>query len=128
MSSAGLSRTLPPQTMQPPSRSTTRRMAVTSRSTGAIVSIASAVPAGEVIALDDVFGIVSPAAATMATTSGVVRFAGSPPTLCLSTMTGPGQDSRSPAASIASVSAAVSETSGLCAEKPVMNAASCTSE
>jgi len=83
-SSAGLRVSAPPQTRQPPSRSTTRRMAVTSRSTRVSVSITSAVPAGDVIARDDVFGIVSPAAATMATTIGVVRLPGRPPTQCLS--------------------------------------------
>ncbi len=47
----------------------------------------SAVPAGEVIALDDVFGMVSPNAATIGTIIKVVRFPGKPPTQCLSTTT-----------------------------------------
>ena len=71
MSSAGLRRTAPPQTMQPDSCSTTRLIDGRSRSTGAIVSIVSAVPAGDVIARDDVLGIVSPCAATTETTIGV---------------------------------------------------------
>ena len=57
MSSAGLRRTLPPQTMQPPSRSTTRRIAARSSATGAITSMVSAVPAGDVMAREDVFGM-----------------------------------------------------------------------
>ena len=48
----------------------------------------SAVPAGEVIARDELFGIGSPLAATTATTIGVVRLPGNPPTLCLSATTG----------------------------------------
>src|SRR3546814_265874 len=59
MSSAGLRRTLPPQTMQPPSRSTTRRIAARSSATGAMTSMVSAVPAGDVIAREDVFGMFS---------------------------------------------------------------------
>ena len=56
----------------------------------------SAVPAGEVIARDDVFGMMTPAAVTIGTTMSVVRFPGRPPTLCLS-MTGERpQSSRSP--------------------------------
>jgi hypothetical protein len=39
--------------MHPPSRSTTRSMFAMSRSTGAMVSIVSAVSAGDVIARDD---------------------------------------------------------------------------
>ena len=67
-----------------------------SSSTGASVSIMSAVPAGEVMAREEVLGIVSPAAATMATTSGVVRLPGSPPTQCLSTIGVRPQSMRSP--------------------------------
>ena len=108
MSSAGLSLTAPPHTTQPPSRSTTRRMAAVSRSTGAMVSMVSAVPAGDVIARDEVFGIMRPSEATIATMIGVVRFPGSPPTQCLSTMMPAGHLSRSPASTIAWVSARIS--------------------
>ena len=52
----GLRPTEPPQTMHPPSCSTTRRIAALSRVTGASVSMVSAVPAGDVIARDEVFG------------------------------------------------------------------------
>ena len=48
----------------------------------------SAVPAGEVIARDDVFGIVRPCAATIGTTIIDVRFPGIPPMQCLSTTIG----------------------------------------
>ena len=55
-------------------------------STSAIASITSAVPAALVIALEDVFGIVSPAAAQIETMIGVVLFPGTPPIECLSTI------------------------------------------
>ena len=66
------------------------------------------VPEGDVIAREDVFGMVRPAAATMGTTMSVVRFPGSPPTQCLSATTGAGQLRRSPTSIIARVSAIVS--------------------
>ena len=84
MSSAGLKPIAPPQIRHPPSLLTTSRIFNTLKSTLVMVSIVSAVPAGEVMALDDVFGMMSPASATIATTIGVVRFPGMPPTLCLS--------------------------------------------
>ncbi|OIQ63322.1 hypothetical protein GALL_551360 [mine drainage metagenome] len=68
----------------------------------------SAVPAGEVIARDDVLGMVRPKAVTMATTIGVVRLPGKPPTECLSTTIPAGQVKRSPASTIARVRATVS--------------------
>ena len=63
------------------------------RFTGQRVSTRSAVPAGEVMAREEVLGIVYPAAATMGTTSMLVLSPGMPPTLCLSRM-GPGPKSR----------------------------------
>ncbi len=60
----------------------------------------SAVPAGDVIAREEVFGIQTPWAATIATTIGVVRFPGSPPTQCLSTTTSRSQPSCSPTATM----------------------------
>ncbi|MBA7650434.1 hypothetical protein ES703_58239 [subsurface metagenome] len=54
-------------------------------STQAIVSITSAVPAALVIALEEFFGIISPAEAHIATIIGVVLFPGTPPIECLST-------------------------------------------
>ena len=108
MSSAGLSLTAPPHTTHPPSRSTTRRMAAVSSSTGAMVSMVSAVPAGDVIARDEVFGIIRPSDATIATMIGVVRLPGSPPALCLSTTMPAGHRSRSPTSTIAWVSARIS--------------------
>lgn len=78
MSSAGLSLIAPPQTMHPPCSSTTLWMSAAASSTGAIVPVVSAVPAGEVRAREDVFGIVSPSAAVtgavIGAMIGVVRF------------------------------------------------------
>jgi hypothetical protein len=54
--------------------------------TSASVAIVSAVPDGLVIARDDVFGMVSPSAVTIGTTTIVVRLPGTPPIECLSTM------------------------------------------
>ena len=51
-----------------------------------MTSIVSAVPAGDVIAREDVFGMVRPRKAQIATTMGVVRLPGKPPTQCLSAM------------------------------------------
>ena len=82
----------------------------------------SAVPAGEVIARDDVLGMVSPAATTMETTSGVVRLPGRPPTECLSTINGRPHDRRSPTAIIARVSAPVSAVFSRSPAQAVMNA------
>lgn len=128
MSSAGLSRTEPPQTMQPPVRSTTRRMLGTSRFTGASTSIVSAVPAGEVMAREEVLGIVRPQAATMGTTSRVVRLPGRPPTQCLSTTSGRPQSMRSPTPIMAFVSETVSARSRRSPAQAVMKVARCRSE
>ena len=98
MSSAGDRLTLPPQTTQPPQRSTTARIAASSRSTRAKTSMVSAVPAGEVIARDEVFGISRPWAATIGVMIRLVRLPGMPPMQCLSTIvrspheTGAGRD------------------------------------
>ena len=127
-SSAGLRFSLPPQTMQPPSASTTLRKARASRSTGAMTSMVSAVPAGDVIALDEVFGIKCPAAAMIATTIGVVRLPGSPPTQCLSSTWRPPQSSVSPAACIARVNAVVSARFNRSPAQAVTNAAKSRSE
>lgn len=68
----------------------------------------SAVPAGEVMARDEVLGMTSPLAAAMATTSGVVRLPGRPPTQCLSTTMGASQLRRSPTSTMARVRKIVS--------------------
>ena len=128
MSSAGLSRTEPPQTMQAPVRSTVRRIAAMSRSTGANTSIVSAVPAGDVIARDEVLGIISPQAATIGTTSSVVRLPGRPPTQCLSTTTSWPQFSRSPTSTIARVSETASSRSRRSPAQAVMKVARWRSE
>ena len=64
----------------------------------------SAVPAGEVMARDDVLGIFSPCAATIGTTIIEVRLPGMPPMQCLSTIMSPFHDSRPPTDAIARVS------------------------
>ena len=60
MSSAGDRLTCPPQIRQPLQAATTSFISSTPTSTRASTSMVSAVPAGEVIARDDVFGMVSP--------------------------------------------------------------------
>ncbi len=83
-SSAGASSKDPPQTRHPLVFFTTVLISSMERLTGQRVSTRSAVPAGEVIALEEVFGMVYPAAATMGTISIDVLSPGMPPTLCLS--------------------------------------------
>ncbi|MNY40701.1 hypothetical protein D3C86_1754590 [compost metagenome] len=63
----------------------------------------SAVPAGEVIARDEVFGQSMPWAATIGTTSIEVRLPGMPPMQCLSTTGCSCQSRRRPTPVIASV-------------------------
>ena len=123
-SSAGLKDMAPPQAMQPPTVSTTRRTDAASRFTGASVSMVSAVPAGEVIARDEVLGMIMPSAAQMATTIGVVRLPGRPPTQCLSIMTDWGHESRWPTSTIARVSSVISAPSSGKAEQAATKAAS----
>ena len=103
MSSAGLSRTAPPQARHPPSASTTRLISASERSTGVSVSIVSAVPAGDVIAREDVFGMIRPRLARIATTMGVVRLPGRPPMQCLSRTISRSQSSCSPTLTMAPV-------------------------
>src|SRR5208283_2039838 len=85
-SSAGASSKEPPQTRHPLVLATTSFISLIDRFTGQRVSTRSAVPAGEVIAREDVLGIVNPAAATMGTTNMEVLSPGIPPTLCLSSI------------------------------------------
>src|SRR5665647_447677 len=68
-SSAGASSKEPPHTKHPLVLATTSLISFMDRLTGQRVSTLSAVPAGEVIAREEVFGIVNPAAATIGTTS-----------------------------------------------------------
>src|SRR3989338_2702644 len=84
MSSAGAIPIIPFQTIQPFTFSTIfftfEGVKVTEHKT----SIASAVPQGDVIAREDNFGILNPAAAIMGTTSIVVLVPATPPVECLS--------------------------------------------
>lgn len=88
MSSAGERLTCPPHTRQPLMSVICFCMASTLISTLASTSIVSAVPAGEVIARDEVFGIGRPWAETIGTTIIEVRLPGMPPMQCLSTTNG----------------------------------------
>ena len=85
-----------------------------------MTSIVSAVPAGEVMAREEVFGTVRPREAQMATTIGVVRLPGRPPTQCLSAMGARSQLSLLPVSTMARVRAMVSDTSSGRAEQAVM--------
>ena len=87
----------------------------------------SAVPAGEVIAREEVLGITRPLAAAIATTIGEVRLPGRPPTQCLSTTTGEGHDRRWPTSTMARVRCTVSSASSGWAAVAVRKAARCTS-
>ena len=95
--------------------------------TRASTSIVSAVPAGEVMAREEVFGIGRPWAATIGTTTIEVRLPGMPPMQCLSTTTGVGQTSCVPACAIAPVRARSSSLVMKLAE-PIRNAAISMSE
>src|SRR5665647_3807023 len=83
-SSAGASSNEPPQTKHPLVFATTSLISLIDRLTGHKVSTLSAVPAGDVIAREEVLGMVNPAAATIGTTIMLVLSPGIPPTLCLS--------------------------------------------
>lgn len=121
-SSAGLNCAVPPQTKHPPSFSTTVFISSEESVTLVSTSIVSAVPAGEVIAREDVFGIVSPYAATMATTNGVVLLPGNPPMQCLSTTISLFQFSCFPEAIIAFVRSDISSISIRSPAQAVINA------
>ena len=75
-SSAGARFTDPPHAKVPPVDSAMLRSLLASRSTLVNTSTMSEVPAAELIARDEVFGINSPAAATMGTTIRVILFPG----------------------------------------------------
>src|SRR3989344_1764851 len=87
LSSAGARLIEPPQTMQAPILFTIFFILSTLKETFVSTSTVSAVPAGLVIDLDDVFGTVRPAAARIGTIIIVVLLPATPPTQCLS-MTG----------------------------------------
>ena len=109
MSSAGDSRTWPPQTRQPLASRTSACMRSIGTSTFASTSMVSAVPAGEVMARDEVLGIGRPWAATIGTTIIEVRLPGMPPMQCLSAMVPKSRHcSRVPAAIMARVSPSTS--------------------
>ena len=127
ISSAGDRLTWPPQTKQPRQAATTSLISSTLRSTRASTSMVSAVPAGEVIARDEVLGMVRPCAATIGTTIIEVRFPGMPPMQCLSTTTGLGHLNCVPARAIALTKASSSPLVMKLAD-PIRNAAISMSE
>src|SRR3989338_1412994 len=86
LSSAGARFNAPPQTRQPLILETILFILLISKLTLHNTSIVSAVPAGLVIDLLDVFGIVNPAAAIIGTKIIDVLFPGIPPMQCLSTI------------------------------------------
>ena len=115
MSSAGDRSAVPPQARQPRVLRTICCSRSSGSSTSASISIVSAVPAGEVMARELVFGHHMPCAVTMGTTSIEVRLPGMPPMQCLST-TGPRptsccQSMRRPTAIMASVRCSTSSRS-----------------
>ncbi len=83
-SSAGAKSKAPPQTKQALVFLTTSSISSNDRSTGVKTSILSAVPQGDVIALEDVLGIVNPEAAIIGTKTIDVLSPGIPPIECLS--------------------------------------------
>ena len=85
---------MPPQIRAPRSRLTTERSRFGGNVTSASTSIVSAVPAGEVIARLEVFGISIPWAAMIGTTNIEVRLPGIPPMQCLSATRSPSQCKR----------------------------------
>lgn len=109
LSSEGESAKEPPHARQPLCFSTMLVIFLRESSTFAIVSIVSAVPAAEVIALDEVFGNLIPSAAQIATTIGVVRFPATPPMQCLSATYFPLNFNLAPVFTIAFVRLTVSE-------------------
>ncbi len=123
VSSAGARRAVPPQAMQPRCLRTMSCSAFIGSSTRASTSIVSAVPAGEVIARLDVFGISMPCAATIGTTIIDVRLPGTPPMQCLSATSGSRQSSRSPDSSIARVRCSTSSRSSSLSLVATRNAA-----
>jgi len=74
----------PPQTITPPTFSVSSLISAAENSTGANISIRSAVPPAPVMARELVLGMSSPAAATIGTMSSETLLPGTPPMLCLS--------------------------------------------
>ena len=111
LSSDGANPNEPPHARQAPVFLTTCFIFFIGSSTFDIVSITSAVPDAEVIALEDVFGRVSPTAAQIAMTIGVVRFPAIPPMQCLSARYLPLNFSLTPVFTIAFVSPITSSKS-----------------
>ncbi len=108
-SSAAARSTPPPQVMNPPTFSAMRLSFLASFLMLAMTSIVSAVPAGLVIARDEVFGIKRPVDVTIGMTSIVVLLPGTPPMQCLSRTIFLPKLRREPCLTIDLVNSAVSE-------------------
>jgi len=111
LSSDGASPREPPHAKHAPVLLTTFFIFFIESSTFEIVSTTSVVPAADVIARDDVFGNVNPAAAQIAMIIGVVRFPEIPPMQCLSAMYFPLNFNFAPVFTIAFVRLIVSSKS-----------------
>ena len=111
MSSTGARFIEPPQANTPPTFSEIDFSFVVSISTSQNVSTKSDVPHALLIARDDVFGSINPAAATMETTMGVTLLPGTPPTLWKSNTGVRSNWTLSPVLTMATVMSAISSTS-----------------
>ena len=111
MSSTGARFMEPPHASTPPTSSAILFRSVVFISTLQKVSTKSEVPHALLMARDDVFGSISPAAATMETTMGVTLFPGTPPTLWKSNTGVRSNSILSPVLTIATVMSAISSTS-----------------
>ena len=127
LSSAGAMLVAPPQAMTPPTLSVISLISSALNSTGARISIRSAVPPAPVMALELVLGMRSPAAATTGTITRDTLLPGTPPMLCLSTTGWVSKWILSPVSIMALVSHSVSWASILWMYEAVMYAESSTS-
>ena len=108
LSSTGERFTAPPQTRHAPASSTIRSTSSFENATSQNTSIVSAVPVAKVTAREEVFGTVSPAAATSGANTGVTRLPATPPMECLSATTSRSHEITSPAVVMRSVRCIVS--------------------
>ena len=108
MSSTGARFIAPPHANTPPTSSDTRFSESASISTLQKVSTKSEVPQALLMARDESFGIMIPAAATMDTTMGVILFPGTPPRLWKSNTGCLSNSMMSPVLAMALVKSAIS--------------------
>ena len=111
MSSTGARFMDPPQANTPPTSSVTRFRLSASMATSQNVSTKSDVPHALLMAREDSLGIMTPAAATMDTTMGVILLPGTPPRLWKSNTCGLSNSIMSPVLAMALVKSAISSIS-----------------